>query len=278
VVWNTSGDLPGVYYYISENTSNMQGQIVLVNPKSETRIAGGYIQVSGSMDISGGSLNITSGSLYVNGVSVSGGGGGAGGIFIATGSVYNTTNNVGITGSLIVSGSITASAISVTSPGSPEIFSANNLYLNAANVVAITSSSLRLANFTSAQTASFTPQGGDIYYNTDRHKFMAYHSSSWIELSSGSMTPPNSLTLSGSNTNGLLTYDSSTTAISQNLVSFDATNAVLQVTGSTNITNILKLSAVHPLPTGQMGMFAVSASGANVKPYFYDGSAWNALY
>jgi len=278
VQWNTAGFNPATYYYISENTSNMQGEIILVNPKTETRIAGGHVQVSGSIDITGGGLNVVSGSIYVNGVAIGAGGSSAGGIFIATGSIYNTTNNVGITGSLVVSGSITASAITVTSPGSPELYSANNLYLNASNTVVISSSSLRLANFQNAATSAFSPQVGDIYYNTDRNKFMGYIGSSWIDFTSGSMTPPNSLALSGSKSNGILTYDSSTTAISQNLVSFDATTAVLQVTGSTHLTNILKLEAIHPLPTGQMGMFAVSSSGATVKPYFYDGSAWNALY
>jgi hypothetical protein len=43
----------------------------------------------------------------------------------------------------------------------------------------------------------------------------------------------------------------------------------------------LNIAPSNPLPAGALvtaGTFAVSASGAVYKPYFYDGSAWNALY
>jgi hypothetical protein len=52
----------------------------------------------------------------------------------------------------------------------------------------------------------------------------------------------------------------------------------LTVTGSATISNILTLSPQDPLPTGvPTGSFAVSSS-APPKPYFYDGTTWNALY
>jgi len=52
----------------------------------------------------------------------------------------------------------------------------------------------------------------------------------------------------------------------------------LTVTGSATISNILTLSPQDPLPSGvPTGSFAVSSS-APPKPYFYDGTAWNALY
>jgi hypothetical protein len=52
----------------------------------------------------------------------------------------------------------------------------------------------------------------------------------------------------------------------------------LTVTGSATISNILTLIPQDPLPTGSpTGSFAVSSS-APPKPYFYDGTVWNALY
>jgi trimeric autotransporter adhesin len=52
----------------------------------------------------------------------------------------------------------------------------------------------------------------------------------------------------------------------------------LTVTGSATISNILTLIPQDPLPTGSpTGSFAVSSS-VPPKPYFYDGTVWNALY
>jgi hypothetical protein len=52
----------------------------------------------------------------------------------------------------------------------------------------------------------------------------------------------------------------------------------LTITGSATISNILTLSPQDPLPSGvPTGSFAVSSS-APPKPYFYDGTTWNALY
>jgi hypothetical protein len=53
----------------------------------------------------------------------------------------------------------------------------------------------------------------------------------------------------------------------------------LDVSGSARITDILILPPRHPLPSGQpTGSFAVSGSNGNCKPYFYNGSNWNALF
>jgi len=52
----------------------------------------------------------------------------------------------------------------------------------------------------------------------------------------------------------------------------------LTVTGSATISNILTLTPQDPLPSGvPTGSFAVSSS-VPPKPYFYDGTVWNALY
>jgi len=53
----------------------------------------------------------------------------------------------------------------------------------------------------------------------------------------------------------------------------------LVVTGSTTINNILTLVPTSSLPIGQpTGSFIVSGSGANCKPYFYNGTTWTALF
>jgi hypothetical protein len=50
------------------------------------------------------------------------------------------------------------------------------------------------------------------------------------------------------------------------------------ITGSLSISNVLTLTPQHPLPLGvATGSFAVSSS-IPPKPYFYDGTTWNALY
>jgi len=52
----------------------------------------------------------------------------------------------------------------------------------------------------------------------------------------------------------------------------------LHVSGTALFNNIIALEAQDPLPTGVLtGSFAVSASSPP-KPYFYDGTNWNALY
>lgn len=55
------------------------------------------------------------------------------------------------------------------------------------------------------------------------------------------------------------------------------TNGLL-ITGSVSISSILTLTPQTPLPSGvRTGSFAVSSS-TPPKPYFYDGTSWNALY
>jgi hypothetical protein len=60
---------------------------------------------------------------------------------------------------------------------------------------------------------------------------------------------------------------------------------VLQVTGSSSFTGSVTISDILTItprtttPTGvASGSFIVSGSGVTIKPYFWDGSAWNALY
>lgn len=53
----------------------------------------------------------------------------------------------------------------------------------------------------------------------------------------------------------------------------------LDVSGSVGLSDVLVLPPQNPLPSGKpTGSFAVSGSGANCKPYFYNGTTWTALF
>lgn len=55
-------------------------------------------------------------------------------------------------------------------------------------------------------------------------------------------------------------------------------NTTVTVTGSATISNVLTLTPQNPLPSGvPTGSFAVSSS-VPPKPFFWDGTTWNALY
>ena len=294
VVYNTSGSAVNTtIYYVSSNNTALSGEIIILDSERKTQIRDGKLIHTGSVVIDGGLIvsgsTYLTGAIYLNGAPFTGGGGG--GIFLQTGSFFNTTNNVGITGSLVISGSVTASSFSVTSPGTPQLYSATNLNLNAGNAVVITSSSLRLASFTSPQTASFTPQVGDMYYNTSTNKFMGYIGNNWIDFTSGSSVGGSGggtsgtsgtsgvLSLTGNTLNGIIGYDGTSGGMVSNGLKHVAVSGKTEVTSSLHITSFMNISPSNPLPAAVgAGTFAVSASGAVYKPYFYDGSAWNVLY
>ena len=114
-------------------------------------------------------------------ISSLGGGGGSGAGFPFSGSAV-ITGSLLVSGSLTTTGPITAPTFAISSVGTPTVESATNINLTAGNAVVITSSSLRLAIFTDAQTSSITAQNGDMIYNSTAHKFMGYASGSWVQL------------------------------------------------------------------------------------------------
>ena len=293
VTYNTSGSVPGstIFYCSSANTA-LSGPIYIKDRQRRTQFKDGRIVHTGSLWVDGGMVLTGSiyfsGSLYQNGIAFQGGGGSS--VFAQTGSYYSANGDLYVTGSFRVSGSITASAITVTSPGTPEIYSSTNINLNAGNAVVITSSSLRLASFSDGQTSSLAPANGDIYYNTTTNKFMGRISGSWIDFTSGSSVggagggtsgksgTSGLLSLTGTTANGLVRYDGSGANASV-LSSLTFSGTSLQVTSSLHVSSLVKIAPSNPLPaTPEAGTFAVSGSGAVYKPYFYDGSAWNALY
>jgi hypothetical protein len=57
-----------------------------------------------------------------------------------------------------------------------------------------------------------------------------------------------------------------------------ASGSQFQVTGSVSITSVLTLAPNDPLPTEQpTGSISVSGSGADCKPYFYNGTDWTSI-
>ena len=99
-----------------------------------------------------------------------------------SGSGFPFSGSAVITGSLETTGPVTASGFAITSVGVPTIESATNINLTAGGSVLITTSSLRLASFSDAQTSSLTAVNGDMIYNSTTHKFMGYASGSWVQL------------------------------------------------------------------------------------------------
>jgi hypothetical protein len=90
--------------------------------------------------------------------------------------------NVTLTGSLYVSGGISASAYHIYSNGTPSIQSATNLNLAAGTRVSVTTSPFKLASFTDTQTGSLTPSNGDMIYNSTSNKFWGYAGGAWVAL------------------------------------------------------------------------------------------------
>jgi len=129
-----------------------------------------------------------------------------------------------------------------------------------------------------------------MYYNTSTNKFMGYIGSNWIDFTSGSSvggggaagtsgTSGTSVVsaFNGTTENGVITYGTSGGVgnVESNL-KFDGSS--LEVSSSVYIQSILKLASSNPLPNGQGGMIAVSASLAGVSNlYFHNGTTWTQL-
>jgi hypothetical protein len=109
----------------------------------------------------------------------SGGGTGTGFPYVGRADI---SGSLVLTGSLVVTGSITASSFYTNTAGIPEIASPSTLRLTAVNTVHVTTSSLRLASFTDAQTSSLTATNGDLIYNTTSNKFWGYAGGAWVAL------------------------------------------------------------------------------------------------
>jgi hypothetical protein len=158
-----------------------------------TQAINGNVNITGSLNMTGlftasltkdyvwvGSDGGTNMMVHKNTLTSSAGGGtGTGFPFVGQADI---SGSLILTGSLIVTGSITASALYTNNAGIPEIASPSTLRLTAVNTVHVTTSSLRLASFSDAQTSSLTATNGDLIYNTTSNKFWGYAGGAWVAL------------------------------------------------------------------------------------------------
>jgi len=80
-------------------------------------------------------------------------------------------NNINVNGSLNTVGS-----------GTPEIFSDNEIELNAGTRIQATTGPFQMLNVTTTQRDALTSSNGDIIYNTSTNKFQGYENGSWANL------------------------------------------------------------------------------------------------
>jgi hypothetical protein len=89
------------------------------------------------------------------------------------------------------------------------------------------------------------------------------------------------ITGSGNGGEGLYYYNSGSAIGWHKVLSSTGSQNIsgsLTITGSATISNVLTLTPQNPLPSSvPTGSFAVSSS-IPPKPYFWDGTTWNALY
>ena len=171
------------------------------------------------------------------------------------------------TGSLLVSGAVTAHSFNISSNavGTPSIYSDSNINLSASNAVVITSSPLRLASFTNAQTGSITAQVGDIIYNSDTATYDLY-SGSWLTILNETSTA--SLATTASHTAGTASIaDLATTASHALNVPDTASHALTAITashttGTASIANTAT-TASHTAGTASIANLSTTASIAD---------------
>jgi hypothetical protein len=168
--------------------------------------------------------------------SLSGVGGGAssGGPFTQTGSYYSAVSDILISGSVKISGSISASAFAITTPGTPEIASSTDIILNAANSVKIASSSLKLASFTNNQTASVVAENGALIYNSSKNKIGLYANGQWV-YDMGLFPYDGRAEITGS----LLVQGSTLQTGNNTLIGNTTLSGSIEVSGSSNFRNSL---------------------------------------
>ena len=86
-------------------------------------------------------------------------------------------NDITVNNDLNVLGSL-----NTVGSGTPEIFSDNEIELNAGTRIQATTGPFQMLNATNAQRDLLTPANGDMIYNTDDNRFQVYQNGSWLRL------------------------------------------------------------------------------------------------
>ena len=154
-------------------------------------------------------------------------------------------NDINVKGSLNTVGS-----------GTPEIFSDNEIELNAGTRIQATTGPFQMLTITTAQRSALTPANGDLIYNTTNNAFQGYVNGSWTSLAGGLGN----------------VVDDTSPQLGGNL---DAQAFNITTTGKILFANVYNNLVDLPSASTYHGMFAhVHATG---KAYFAHGGAWIEL-
>lgn len=66
--------------------------------------------------------------------------------------------------------------------GTPELFSDSDILFTATTRVTVSQSPFKFASFTDDERNNFTPENGDVIYNTTTSKFQGYAGGAWVDL------------------------------------------------------------------------------------------------
>ena len=86
-------------------------------------------------------------------------------------------NNLTVQKNLIINGEFTSEG-----SGTPEIFSDNEIELNAGTRIVPTTGPFQMLRVTTTQRNALTAANGDVVYNTTDNKFQGYEAGSWVNL------------------------------------------------------------------------------------------------
>lgn len=255
----------------------------LNNNANNDILISGSLTVTGSTSLSG-SLNVTGG---ITG-SFSGNGSQLTGVTAEWDGSHN--GNASITGSLNVSGGITGSLNGTSS------YALTASYALAGGVIINTGSFATTGSnqFNGSQgiTGSITIADNDLLLFMNQNFIIFENLNSPNDI--GVITRLGSTYTEGGNTQAFLfptnptggyktitlPNDTGTVALTYNTATTGSNtfsgNQI--ITGSVNITSVLTLTPNDPLPSGQpTGSIAVSGSGVDCKPYFWNGSTWTSM-
>lgn len=99
------------------------------------------------------------------------------GVNLTVNSNATVNNNLTVGNNLIINGDFTSEG-----SGTPEIFSDNEIELNAGTRIVPTTGPLQMLRVTTVQRNALTAANGDLIYNTTDNKFQGYENGSWVNL------------------------------------------------------------------------------------------------